>query len=56
MTDTKTASSAWTQADDLILMKYWDERMPARVMSLYLGKSPSAIYKRATQLGLVRRR
>lgn len=42
----------WTPADDVMLRKLIHENTPTRVIALKMGRTESAIYARASQLGL----
>ena len=46
----------WTEEDDEVLRQLWDEDATAQEMAAVLGRSESAVYDHANNLGLTRRR
>lgn len=49
---TRNSGNAWTSADDAQLRKLAKENTPTRVIGLKLGRTESAVYSRASELGV----
>lgn len=49
---TRNSGNAWTSADDAQLKKLARENTPTRVIGLKLGRTESAVYSRASELGV----
>lgn len=49
---TRNSGNAWTSADDAQLRKLARENTPTRVIGLKLGRTESAVYSRASELGV----
>ncbi len=50
---TRNAGKAWTKADVTLIKQFAKENTPTRVMGLKLGRSPAAIYNKASQEGIL---
>lgn len=49
---TRNTGNRWTEEDDARLRELVDENTPTRVIGLKLGRTASAIYSRASKLGV----
>ncbi len=45
-------TSKWTDREERVLRIYWPKKVPVRSLAKYLGKTPDAVERKATRLGL----
>jgi hypothetical protein len=48
----RNSGKRWTPQDTTKLQKFADGNKPTRVIGLELGRTPAAVYKKASQLGI----